>query len=255
MRKFVAVLVMSVIVSVAMAAKKKTNLLIDLKFTPQESVDVESVALPAAVLDRSVEITVKDARKQEDPHLLGEGSDDDDRPFPIRATVDVVQFVGNAVSKIANSQSLKQTSPGDRQLEIGVARFSVNESNKALGSTYAAEVHLNYVLKDAKGKKLTEGAASGSANRYGRARSSANASEVLSDALKEAFTKVLEDDDLQSAWTSGKTSSGTRQSTAGKSGDEETTEQKLKKLDDLLEKGLITKEEHKAARAKILQGL
>lgn len=255
MRKSVAALVMSLLMFGALAAtaqrSKRSGLIVDLRFSPQETIPADSVAFPQSLLDRSVDIRVHDSRIQADARILGEGTDDDDRSFPIRATADVVQFVADVIGHLADSQALKKASPADRQLNILVTRFAVNESNKAVGSTYAAEVHLAYTLKDAEGKTLTEGAATGLANRYGRARSAANCSEVLSDALKEAFIEVLADGNLQSAWMSGKPSSGPSQSPVGK----ESVEARLKKLDDLLEKGLITKEEHTAAREKILKDL
>lgn len=255
MRRLAAALTISLVSFTAFAQKpSKSDLLVNLKFTPQESVDVESVALPPSLLERSVDIRWSDGRKQEDASVIGSGTDDDDKLFSVRASTDVVEFVSNTVGQAAEVQGLKKASPADRQLDISLSRFTVSESNKALGSTYSAEVHLAYTLKDAAGVKLTEGAASGTANRYGKARSGANMSEVLSDALKEAFTGVLEDSSLKTSWISGKPAAGAGSpSTAAPAAREGTVEERLKKLDDLLAKGLITKEEHKAARARILE--
>ncbi|HVT44851.1 MAG TPA: YajG family lipoprotein [Thermoanaerobaculia bacterium] len=253
MRKFV--LAMSILlISVALfAQRKKPDVVVDLKFTPQEGVQVDSLALPLSLLERSVDIRWKDARNQADAFAIGSGTDDDDRSSPIRASTDVLEWVGSSVGVIAGSQGLETKSPADRRLDISLSRFTVRESNKALGSTYSAEIHLAYTLNDAKGRKLTEGAASGTANRYGKSRSGPNMSEVLSDALKDAFNGVLADPNVQASWISGKPSSGAAsKSTAAPA---ETTEEKLKKLDDLLKKGVISKEEHKAARAKILEDL
>jgi len=57
----------------------------------------------------------------------------------------------------------------------------------------------------------------------------------LSDALKEAYSNVLGDQTLQAAWISGKPG-------AASSKEVETPEERLRKLDDLLKKGLITKD-------------
>ena len=70
-------------------------------------------------------------------------------------------------------------------------RFHVDERNEAVGSTYSAEVQFTYVVTDASGATLAEGAAAGTANRYGRARSGANCAEVLSDALRDAVGTLL----------------------------------------------------------------
>lgn len=253
MRRLGVGLVAISVVSMTVLAEKKSEFLVSLKFTPQESVQLDSLALPQSVLERSVDIRWRDARNQDDVLVIGSGTDDDDRTFPIRSSTDVIEWVGNAISQITESQGLKKASPSDRQIEIRVSRFTVRESNKAIGSTYAAEIHLGYTLEDAKGRKLTEGAASGTANRYGRARSGPNMSEVLSDALKEAFLGVLADPNVQAAWISGEPSSGATSQSAAAPATTETIEEKLKKLDELLKKGLITKEEHKAARARILE--
>lgn len=256
MRGLAAVVAISFVSIVAFPTDSSGHdLLISLKFSPQESVDVDSVALPPSLLERSVGLRWSDGRKQEDPSVMGSGTDDDDKQFLVRSSTEVVEFVSNAVEQIAAAHGLKTASPADRQLDISLTRFTVNESNKALGSTYAAEVHLAYTLKDAGGVKLTEGAVSGTANRYGKARSGANMSEVLSDALKEAFAGVLEDGAVQASWISGKPAAGAGSQNAAAPVREGTIEERLKKLDDLLAKGLITKEEHKAARAKILEDM
>ena len=128
-------------------------------------------------------------------------------------------------------------------------RFDVDESNKALGSIYATEVRLGFVVKDAGGKTLAEGTGMGTAHRYGHAHSPENINEVLSDALKEAYANVLADPGLQRAWISGVSTASTSARPA------ESAEERLRKLDDLLKKGLITKTEYDAKRAEILKGM
>jgi hypothetical protein len=250
MRKLVAAS-LSLILPAALlgaGAQKTSDLLVTLKFFPQESVRTNSVALPASLIDRSAEIRVQDSRESTDAAVIGTGTDDDDRPFPIRSTSDVAQFVTDSVTQLAAAHSLKKSSPAERVLNLRLTRFNVNESNKAIGSTYNAEVHFAYTLLDGEGKPLIEGASAGAANRYGRARSGENCSEVLSDALKDAFTKTMSDPALQKAWTSGQ--AVTSAAHAAPTG---TVEERLKRLDDLLKKGVITKEEHAARRAAILK--
>src|SRR5688500_10216148 len=97
--------------TVLVAARRPSPaLLVALKFVPQERVGSSSVALPASVLDRAVDIRVQDAREAADPRIVGTGTNDDDLPFPIRATTDVNQFVGEAVAQLATAQALKKGS-------------------------------------------------------------------------------------------------------------------------------------------------
>lgn len=213
------------------------------------------------MLDKVAEVRVHDSRNHANLLTLGAGTDDDDLFFPIVASGDVVAFVAGAVEQMARGQGLKTGEPSARLLDLRLTKFMVNESNKAMGSTYSAEVHFAYTLRSADGTKLTEGAASGQANRYGRARSTENCSEVLSDAMKDAFMKVLGDDTLQSTWASGAParmlssapSAGATSAPASQT-PKGSIEERLKKLDELLKKGLITKEEHATARAAILAG-
>ena len=238
------------------AADEKSDLVVTLKFVPQSSIRTSSVALPPGVIDRTVDIRVTESREQPDFRVIGTGTNDDDEIFQVRATTDVVPFVGEAVTQLAAAYSLKKGSPADRTLELRLTRFAVTEMNKAIGSTYSAEVHLAFTLKDADGQILAQGAAAGVANRYGRARSGANCSEVLSDALQEAFANTVADRPLQQAWVSGQSSplaNTAGQGTSSTPAPSATIEERLKRLDDLLTKGVISKEEHAARRAAILK--
>jgi uncharacterized lipoprotein YajG len=223
-----------------------------LKFVPQEGVQTTSLDLEPAFLERAVEIRVEDGRKLADAAVVGQGTDDDDRKFPIRSESDVISYVKETLTAVATDWGLKLAPPADRVLVVSVTRFFVDESNKALGSVYNAEVKLAFALQNRKGDTIDDGIASGDATRYGRSASADNYNEVLSDSLKDAYANLLSDPGLQAAWTSGK-----GKGTAPPATDEPklTPEQRLKKLDDLLKKNLITKEEYDKKRAEILAEL
>lgn len=229
------------------------ELVIDLKFKPQEGVHSDSPALPPAMLEKSVDLRVEDGRKEADPRVIGQGTGGNDKTFPIRAGNDIAPFVKEVIDSVGKSWSLNTATPSDRILNISVTRFFLDESNKALGSMYSSDVKLAFTLKDAKGKVLAEGVGSGSTHRYGRAHSVENSNEVLSDALKEAFANVLDDSSMQTAWSSGKGSAkggSSQSSTPSKS-----VEERLKDLDALYKKGLIKKEEYDRKRAEILKDI
>ena len=249
-----SVVIVAVLIACAIpviAADSTAPLVVDLKFIPQEGVHASSADLAPSMIEKSVSLTIEDGRGQADPLVIGDGTNDDDKPFPIRASTEPKQYAAAAAEQIVTSWGLKTATPADRQLVIRLMRFYVNEGNKAVGSVYASEVKVTYKLSDKNGKALAEGAASGSAHRYGRARSAANCSEVLSDAFKEAMANTLSDAVLQSAWASGKGTAAA--STTTDEPAKESVEERLKKLDELLKKGLITKEEHQKRRAEILE--
>lgn len=225
------------------------ELTIPLKFKPQEGVNTTTADLPPSLLNQAVEIRVEDARKLENPLNIGQGTGGNDKVFPVLADHDVIPYVAEVVKDLAKGWSLKVEQPAARVLVLQLLRFSVDESNKALGSMYATEAKLGFTLKDGRGKTLADGAGSGSAHRYGRAHNAENINEVLSDALKEAFGNVMADKNLQTAWTTG-TRSGRASAEAAPS-----AEERLRKLDDLLKKGLITKSEYDRKRAEILKDM
>lgn len=261
MRIGVAVPVLSfVLCAAAGAAAGQSDLVVPLKFTPQVSIASASTALPSSLLDRHVEIVIEEGRSQENLKAIGQGSKDDDKMFPIVSSVSVPDFVAGAVKQMVTGYGIKSATPEGLKIVIKVSRFSVNESNKALGSTYAAEVHFAYSMMNGSAM-LMEGASSGAASRYGRARSAANISEVMSNAVQDAFGQMLGDQKLQEAWKTGAVV--TRSTTVSASGSgsaapatatpKETVEERLLKLNDLLKKGLITQEEYKVKRAEILK--
>ena len=244
--------VLAVVLAVGPVAAQ-TGLTVPLKFSPQGSDGASAVALPPSLLEQPLGLRLSDDRALPDLLVLGAGTDDDDRPFPIRSSVDVPPFVEQVVGQLADAHRIRRDSSASRQLQLRLTRFQVDESNKAVGSTYTAQVHFAYVMSDSKGAALVEGAAVGTANRYGRARSGANCAEVLSDALRDAFAKVLADGSLQAAWRTGTAAP----SAAGKGEPapaKGSIEQRLLELNDLLKKGLITPEEYKVKRAEILKG-
>lgn len=254
MRKITSILfILTALFALSVFAKdSRKELTVTLKFTPQEGVDSNTADIPPAMLERPFELRVEDARGGSDALAVGQGTNDDDQSFPIRSGGDVIAYVKESAQQIASNWGMKLGSGSDRVLTLRLARFFVEESNKAVGSMYASEAKLAFILSDKAGKTIAEGAASGEAHRYGRARSADNCNEVLSDALKEAFAGVLSDARLQSGWVSGKTTAAASTSQAQS---KETAEERLRKLDELLKKGLITKEEYDKKRAEILKDL
>jgi uncharacterized lipoprotein YajG len=248
-RRLAFTLIAASIATGAFARGNLKELTVPLKYIPQEGVHQTSADLSPGLIEKSVEIRVEDARKLDDPLVIGQGTGGDDKTFPIHADHDVIAFIQEMVTGISKDWTLKQERPAARTLILQVTRFYVDESNKALGSIYGTEVKFAFTLKDARGKTLAQGTGTGTAHRYGHAHSPENINEVLSDSLKEAYANVLADPELQKAWASGASSGGTTAHAA------DSAEERLRKLDDLLKKGLITKAEYDKKRADILKDM
>ena len=242
---FLAALIL--ICAVSIHARDTTReLVVDLKFLPQEGVHSSSADLTSSMIEHPVSLLIEDERGGADAMVIGEGTNDDDHRFPIRADDDVIGYVTDTLHDVAEKWGLTLDRRADRVLKLRLTRFSVDEDNKPVGSVYTAEARLGFVLTDAGGRVLAEGAASGVAHRYGRARSEDNCNEVLSDALQEAFANVLTDARVRSAWGAGERERESRS---------ERTEQRLRRLEDLYRKKLITRDEYEQKRAEILRGL
>jgi hypothetical protein len=226
------------------------ELTVPLKFVPQEGVQASSPNLLPDVLSTPVHIRFEDARHLDDPLLIGEGTGGDDKRFPVHADRGVVDYVRASLLDTAKQWGLHLEPAAARVVTIQLTRFYLDESNKALGSVYGTEVKFAFTLKDANGTVLADGATSGTAHRYGHAHSVDNCNEVLSDALKEAFSNVLSDPGLQSAWISDKRAGATTHQAPA-----DTPEERLRKLDELYKKGLITKDEYDRKRSEILKQL
>ena len=180
------------------------ELVVDLKFKPQEGVTSNSANIPPSMMEKSVEIRVVDKRKESDAKVIGTGTGGNDKSFPIKSSTDIKSYISQTLESVAKNFGLKVVDKGAaRVLVVDVNRFFIDESNKALGSVYTAEVKLGYTLKSGS-RTIAEGAESGEAHRYGRAHSMENINEVLSDALKEAFANALEDSKLQDSWAGKK---------------------------------------------------
>lgn len=230
----------------------------NLKFSPQEGVSTDVPLFPDGFKDKTVAVKVVDGRKVKTAGTIGEGTGDEDRVFPILTEDDVVQYASDVLGKVVEQWGMTRGNPGDRTLTVKLSQFYVTESNKALGSMYSGDVTLNYSLADSRGKTLASGTVSGDTKRYGRARSKDNYSEVLSDALKEAYSSMFSEQALQDGWMSGKSSGSAKaiEATSSKSPapcDDLTPEQRLKRLDDMLTKGMITKDEYNSKRAEIVK--
>ena len=181
------------------------ELVVNLKFKPQEGVHSSTANIPPSMLDKSVQIKIVEHRNESDPKVIGQGTCGDDKTFPIKSATDINPFIDETLESVAKSFGLKVGEKGgDRLLVVTVTRFFIDEGNKALGSVYSSEVKLGYALKTSGGRTLAEGATTGSAHRYGRAHSEENINEVLSDALKEAFANILDESKLQDAWAGKK---------------------------------------------------
>ncbi|HTC53965.1 MAG TPA: hypothetical protein VK700_18675 [Steroidobacteraceae bacterium] len=125
---------------------------------------------------------------------IGENNEDD-QPKPVTTADDVGAFVGTHMRELFDRAGLKTVdSDGDVTIKGEITEFYVRET-----STYKAEVGVRVTVADRSGKTLWSGLASGDADRFGRSYKLENYYEVLSDAIVNTVSSMLDSAPFQSA--------------------------------------------------------
>jgi hypothetical protein len=191
---------LSLLACIRVEARGTGPLTLSLQYKPQERLDPADAVLAPGITDRPVRLSIVDGRAESDPAVIGEISDHDDKIFPVRASNDVAAWANDVLTKYAAEWGIKAAPDAPLALTGKLTELRLVASTKAMGSTYRVETQVAFTLADARGRTLWQGTAGGDATRYGKERSADNANEVLSDAIKEAYTDVFNNADLQSAW-------------------------------------------------------
>ncbi len=210
---------------------------VELRYAPQESVGSDNPALAPGISDRAIRVEIAEGRTLNDLAVIGETTDDDDRLWPVRATNDVIAFALDVLARNTGPWGIRTAEDAPLIFSGKLTRLQIKESNKAVGSTYNAEVQFAFSLRSANGALLWEGSATGDATRYGRARSVDNINEVLSDALKEAYAQGLAETALQDAWLGKKSPGASAVATTTPTASAMTPEALLAELVKLKKKG------------------
>jgi hypothetical protein len=120
---------------------------------------------------------------------------EDDTPKPVTTSDDVGAFVGAHIRELFDRAGLKTVdSDGDITIKGEVTQFYVTES-----STYKSEVGVRVTVTDRAGKTLWSGLASGDADRFGRSYKLENYYEVLSDAIVNTVSSMMDSVQFQNA--------------------------------------------------------
>jgi hypothetical protein len=133
------------------------------------------------------------------------GENREGEPKPVTTSDDVGTFVGVHIRQLFDEAGIKTVdSNGAVTVKGEVTKFFVRE-----GNTYKSEVALQLVVSDPDGKTLWKGLASGEATRFGRSYKAENYYEVLSDALVNTVSSMLQAAEIQRALSGHAIGSGT----------------------------------------------
>ncbi len=131
---------------------------------------------------------------RDDKEAIGENLEDD-KPKPVTTRDDVGAFVGSHMRQLFDRAGLKTVDSGGQVIIKGeVTRFFVRETG-----TYRSEVAVHLTLLRPDGTKLWSGVASGDATRFGRSYKLENYYEVLSDAVVNTVSSLLQSTEVQKA--------------------------------------------------------
>lgn len=234
-----ALVIGSFLTSEAVQAKTN-NPNFHLVYVPQQAVAAAEVAIPGNVRQHPLSIHLVDGRASADPALIGSRTNDDDDLFDLKATNEVVPFVEKILVKNAQEWGIQVAEDADLVLTAELLTFQVTERDKAVGSTFKAEVRVATQLQNRAGIQLWSGTAFGDASRYGKKFSNENCNEVLSDAMIEAFADLFSQPDLHHVWMGGRAPISIAGSSSPQS-EAVSPEELLEELKGLLDQGFSAK--------------
>jgi hypothetical protein len=134
----------------------------------------------------------RDARA--DKHAIGENREDE-KPKPVTTADDVGAFVSTNMRQLFDKAGMKTVDSGGAVTIKGeVTQFFVRET-----SLYRSEVAVHLTVVDRNGKVLYSGTASGEAKRFGRSYELEDYYEVLSDAIVNTVSSMLQSEQFQKA--------------------------------------------------------
>jgi hypothetical protein len=179
------------LLSVSLVAASKPALLerIPLEWRPTSNLRLGTTQMTASTVTIG---SFTDAR--DNKPTIGENREEPE-PKPVTTADDVGAFVQVHLRELFDQAGIK-TVDHDGAVTISgeVRKFFVREAN-----TYRSEVALQLVVSDAQGKTLWKGLASGEATRFGRSYKAENYYEVLSDALVNTVSSMLQAAEFQRA--------------------------------------------------------
>jgi hypothetical protein len=179
------------LLAIALGAYAKSALLehVPLQWRPTSELQLGAREMSGATIQFEPFQDVRDNKE-----AIGENSEED-TPRPVTTTDDVGAFVSKHMRELFDRAGLKTVdTDGAVTIKGEVKQFFVRETN-----TYRSEVAVHITVVDHSGKTLWNGAASGDANRFGRSYKLENYDEVLSDAVVNTVSSMLQSAEFQNA--------------------------------------------------------
>ncbi len=191
----------ALLLSVSLVASSKPQLLehIPLEWRPTSHLRLGTTPMTATT------VTVEQFTDGRDiKEAIGENREGDE-PKPVTTGDDIGAFVGVHLRQLFDEAGIKTLDAnGAVTIKGEVKKFFAREDN-----TYKSEVVLQLTVSDRDGNTLWKGLASGDATRFGRSYKAENYYEVLSDALVNTVSSMLQAPEFQRALAGHALGSGT----------------------------------------------
>jgi hypothetical protein len=191
----------ALLLSVSLVAQSETKLLghLPLEWRPTSKLQLGTTPMTTSTVTIG---TFFDGRDNKE--AIGENSEEDP-PRAVTTRDDVGAFVSVHIRQLFDEAGIKTADSNGAVLIKGeVTKFFVRE-----GNTYKSEVAVQLTVTDSEGKTLWKGLASGEATRFGRSYKAENYYEVLSDAVVNTVSSMLQATEFQRALSGHAISSGT----------------------------------------------
>jgi hypothetical protein len=180
-----------VLLTFALGAEARTALLEHVPLRWRPTSDLKLGTMEMAQTPIQVE-AFQDVRAN--PQAIGENREDD-TPKPVTTDDDVGAFVSKHLREMLDKGGLKTVdSDGGITIKGEVKQFFVRETG-----TYQSTVAIHLTVVGHDGQTLWSGTASGDATRFGRSYKLENYYEVLSDALVNTVSSMLQSPEFQKA--------------------------------------------------------
>ena len=175
--------------SIALTASSKTKLLehIPLQWRPTSTLRLGATEMTASTVTIAPFTDGRDNKE-----VIGENREGGIAK-PVTTTDDVGAFVSTNIRRLFDQAGVKTVdSNGEVIIKGEVKKFFVREA-----STYKSTVEIHLTVIDQDGKTRWNGLASGEATRFGRSYEAENYYEVLSDAVVNTVSSMLQADDFR----------------------------------------------------------
>jgi Uncharacterized lipoprotein len=177
--------------SAATVAASTTNLLehIPLQWRPTSDLRLGTAQMTASSVTIAPFTDGRDSKE-----VIGENREESE-PKPVTTADDVGSFVSTHIRQLFDEAGIKTLdSNGAVTIRGEVKKFFVRE-----GGTYKSDVAIHVTVVDQEGTTLWNGTASGEATRFGRSYKAENYYEVLSDAVVNTVSSMLQAGEFQKA--------------------------------------------------------